>query len=162
MYATGHAAQPSVNPLDEFAQIPYDPADYRPRRSTPPMQRWWCEPAVKLTHICIECYNTKAPGEDRCHYHITEQRLREERRAAHIEDLYERRGQAFIDGDLATALQIDDTLECVYGMHGDERMTCYQCQSWFGHAHHPITNEIMTSAEWDAYTAARPGIYGRR
>lgn len=158
MYALTHALHGT--PLPSFEQIPFDPEP--PRRAIPPMSRWWCVPAVELTRICVDCCNSKAPGLDRCRPCDNKLHEREAKRVAYIADLYDRRGQACIDGDLALALRIDDTLECVYDMHADGRMTCYQCQTWCDHAHHPITNETMTPEQWDAYTAARPGIYGRR
>jgi hypothetical protein len=63
--------------------------------------------------------------------------------------------------DLAAALAADDAAED-RGMHADDRRTCWQCQSWADHAHHPATNARMTLDQWAAYTAARPAIYGPR
>lgn len=147
-------------------QIPFDatqPPGSRDRLTVIPCQRWWCSPAVELPRICLDCCNTKAPGSDRCRSCTRDQKRRDTERAEWITGLYEKRTDAAIADDLALVLRIDDTLECVYDMHADNRMTCYQCQTWSdGHAHHPITNEILTAEQWAAYTAARPGIYGRR
>lgn len=51
--------------------------------------------------------------------------------------------------DLAAALAFDDDAE-EQGMHGDDRSTCHQCQSWADHAHHPTTNTQITEAEYAA------------
>lgn len=147
--------------LSEFVQTPYISAEKSSARAAIPGMRWWCEPAVDLgPRICAECFNASAPGLTRCHSCIVKQHQREARRAEHIADLYNRRGQAAINDDVETALQIDDTLECAYNMPGDDRMTCYRCQSWCDHAHHPHTGARMTPAEWATYTADRPHIYG--
>lgn len=40
--------------------------------------------------------------------------------------------------DLAAALKLDDDLED-HGMHADDRITCYSCQSWADDDHaHPL------------------------
>ena len=55
--------------------------------------------------------------------------------------------------DLAAALAADDAAEAS-GMHPNDRVTCWQDQSWADHAHNPITNERMTVAEFnDRYGA---------
>ncbi len=41
-----------------------------------------------------------------------------------------------MDSELADALKQDDAAED-RGMHGDDRATCHQCQSWIDHAHDP-------------------------
>lgn len=48
---------------------------------------------------------------------------------------------------LSDALRRDDRAED-QGMHADDRETCFQCQSWADHAHHPSTNARITIAEY--------------
>lgn len=51
------------------------------------------------------------------------------------------------DADLATALARDDVAED-HGMHAGDRKTCWRCQSWADHAHHPITGYRITLDEY--------------
>jgi hypothetical protein len=48
---------------------------------------------------------------------------------------------------LSAALQRDDRAE-ERGMHADDRQTCYQCQDWADHAHHPHSNARISLAEY--------------
>jgi hypothetical protein len=66
------------------------------------------------------------------------------------------RDQNAARGDLASALQGDDWLED-HGMHGDERRTCHQCQSWADHAHDQITNRRITREQWEGRSVAPEG-----
>jgi hypothetical protein len=56
--------------------------------------------------------------------------------------------------ELTAALTRDDAAED-RGMHGDDRLTCWQCQSWADHAHHPLSNRRMSLDEWSDYRAER-------
>lgn len=55
---------------------------------------------------------------------------------------------------LAAALAKDDAAEEA-GMHGDDRSTCWQCQSWADHAHIPYTGHRITLEEYSAIQARR-------
>lgn len=140
-----------------------EPARQASARAAIPGVRWWCTPAVDLgPRICADCYNASAPGCVRCLSCIDRKAQHERNLAVHSADLYAKRELAVDSGDLAMALRIDATLECHYNLPCDDRATCYQCQSWGDHAHHPRTNALMTLVEWDTYTAARPDLYGTR
>jgi hypothetical protein len=147
----------------EFAQIPYQFETRPSARAAIPCMRWWCTPAVDLSpRICKDCYNASAPGLIRCWGCFERHAQRTESTELCRDYLKVRAQLAHEHGDLADALRCDDTLEEVHGMHGNERVTCWQCRSWADHAHHPWTGVCMTRSEWDAYIAARPGIYGIR
>ena len=58
------------------------------------------------------------------------------------------------DKALAAAIRRDDRDEDK-GMHGDDRKTCYQCQSWADHAHDPNSNVRITDEEYRAIKKRR-------
>lgn len=60
--------------------------------------------------------------------------------------------------DLTEALRLDDQLEDL-GLPADDRLTCYSCQSWFDHAHNPLTGRRMT---WDEYRSYQQEIASYR
>lgn len=64
------------------------------------------------------------------------------------------RDEAAADGDLRTALRLDDMLEDA-GMPGDQRLTCYDCQTWADHTHNPAAGKrlpdpalVKAAREW--------------
>ncbi|SKO15316.1 CysS/YqeB C-terminal domain-containing protein [Mycobacteroides abscessus] len=68
--------------------------------------------------------------------------------------LLERRETAVQKQDLVEAIRLDDQLEDL-GLPTDDRRTCYSCQTWFDHAHNPLTGRRMT---WDEYRSYQQEI----
>lgn len=44
---------------------------------------------------------------------------------------------------LLLALEADDLAEEHYGMHPDDRVTCWTCKSWADHAHDIFTGKVV-------------------
>lgn len=74
-------------------------------------------------------------------------------RAERIEALNRRRDNASANRDLAEALSADDQLEDL-GQPADNRITSWTCQSWFDHAHHPLTGQRITIEEFHQQPAS--------
>lgn len=52
-----------------------------------------------------------------------------------------------IDEPPRAAIERDNERED-QGMHAEDRVTCYQCQRWADHAHHPHTNARTSRDEY--------------
>lgn len=68
----------------------------------------------------------------------------------HMKTLIRRRDSAQERRDLAEALRFDDQLEDL-GLAADDRITCYTCQSWCDHAHHPLTGRRISVQDYRRY-----------